>query len=312
MKKFIITIDTEGDDLWNWKYGKNITTENVKYLPRFQQLAEAYGFKPVWLSNYEMISDNNYIKFVCDIESRQSGELGMHLHAWNNPPYYKLNQIRDSQPYLIEYPFEVMEEKISFLTNLIVQKTGIHPVSHRAGRWAMDNRYFDLLAKYNYKVDCSCTPHVNWEKSLGCTETGIGSNYTNSSEKPMQIITNNNRKVLEVPMTIRLKHDFLLPSNFRLRTLASSVYHMIFGKASWLRPNGHNLNDMLRLASEESNNDYIMFMIHSSELMPGGSPNFKTIESIDSLYNDIEKLFSFVAQNYDGCTLREYSQMKGL
>ena len=38
MKYFIITIDTEGDDQWNWKYGSKITTENVKYLPRFQKL----------------------------------------------------------------------------------------------------------------------------------------------------------------------------------------------------------------------------------------------------------------------------------
>lgn len=34
-KAFIITIDTEGDNLWNWEEGAPISTENAKYIPRF-------------------------------------------------------------------------------------------------------------------------------------------------------------------------------------------------------------------------------------------------------------------------------------
>ncbi|WP_395754844.1 hypothetical protein [Edwardsiella ictaluri] len=49
---FIITIDTEGDNLW--QNHDRITTENARYLPRFQLLCEKYGFKPVYLTNYEM------------------------------------------------------------------------------------------------------------------------------------------------------------------------------------------------------------------------------------------------------------------
>ena len=28
MKTFLITVDTEGDNLWQWKPGEKITTEN--------------------------------------------------------------------------------------------------------------------------------------------------------------------------------------------------------------------------------------------------------------------------------------------
>lgn len=45
-KYFIITIDTEGDNLWEWKEGTPIGTENVKYLSRFQELCSQYRFKP--------------------------------------------------------------------------------------------------------------------------------------------------------------------------------------------------------------------------------------------------------------------------
>ena len=57
MKKFIITVDTEGDNLWGYKEGDTITTNNALYIPRFQELCENYGFKPVYLTNYEMICE---------------------------------------------------------------------------------------------------------------------------------------------------------------------------------------------------------------------------------------------------------------
>ena len=47
MKYFIITVDTEGDNLWNYKLGDEVSTKNADYIPRFQRLCEKYGFKPL-------------------------------------------------------------------------------------------------------------------------------------------------------------------------------------------------------------------------------------------------------------------------
>ena len=41
MTAFLITIDTEGDNLWACP--REITTYNSHYLPRFQQLCERYA-----------------------------------------------------------------------------------------------------------------------------------------------------------------------------------------------------------------------------------------------------------------------------
>ena len=49
-KRFIITVDTEGDDLWNYHQGDIIRTENTLYIPRFQELCEKYRLKPVYLT----------------------------------------------------------------------------------------------------------------------------------------------------------------------------------------------------------------------------------------------------------------------
>lgn len=39
---FLITIDTEGDNLW--QNHDRIATENTRFLPRFQALCEKYAF----------------------------------------------------------------------------------------------------------------------------------------------------------------------------------------------------------------------------------------------------------------------------
>ena len=41
---FLVTIDTEGDDLWSRP--REIGTRNAAFLPRFQALCEAHGLKP--------------------------------------------------------------------------------------------------------------------------------------------------------------------------------------------------------------------------------------------------------------------------
>ena len=48
------------------------------------------------------------------------------------------------------------------------------------------------------------------------------------------------------------------------------------------------------------------FMIHSSELMPGGSPRYPTARSIEALYGCLERLFAAARRDLVGLTLREY------
>lgn len=310
MKKFIITIDTEGDDQWNWRVGQAITTENVLFLPRFQDLSEKYGFKPVWLSNYEIVSDKRFVNFISKVLDKKTGEVGMHLHAWNTPPQFDLPVERSGAPYLIEYPFEVMEQKLAVMTDLIKSNIGVSPVSHRAGRWATDQRYFSLLGKYGYCVDCSVTPHVNWEKHEGQTVCSAGSNYLDANEEPSVILQGDSmqKALIEVPVTVRTSHKVFAQGAKNPRNVLASVYRAVKTQVLWLRPNGKNLQQMLYLIKQvaASDSEYIMFMLHSSELMPGGSPRFKTEESIEHLYNDIEAVFSYASKRFVGATLEEY------
>lgn len=297
MKYFIITVDTEGDNLWNYRKGQTIKTENSLYIPRFQDLCEAYGFKPVWLTNYEMAKDKRFVDYIRPKMEAGLCEIGIHIHAWNTPPLHELNAKYSGNPYLIEYPDKIMHEKFETTFNLLKYNFNINVKSHRAGRWVMDNRYFSLLNEYDIKADCSCTPGVSWADTAG--ETTMGTNYSKVSIKPHIV-----NGVLEIPMTIKKTHSSKRGSfKHRLRTLFQ-------GENIWLRPATATVEEMLWLCSKvdkDINVDYLEFMIHSSELMPGGSPYFKDDCAIENLYMKIEKVFEYVQDlGYEGITMIDY------
>ena len=230
-KVFLITIDTEADNQWDSTH--ECTTENAKYLPRFQELAEKYNFKPTWLTTYEMANDDYFVNYFKKKQDNKLCEIGMHLHAWNTPPEYKLEAKTNERSYLIEYPIDIMDEKIDSIDKLLTNKFDVKPISHRAGRWAMNDDYFMLLEKYGYKIDCSYTPHVNWNNSLG--QTGLpGSNYLKVKENTH--IYNN---IVEVPMTIRRTYQIHMDQIKNPRSLLGEIKRFILGRSEWMRPNKH-------------------------------------------------------------------------
>lgn len=216
MKSFIITIDTEGDDLWHYVKGSPVGTKNAKFIPRFQDLCNKYGFKPVWLTNYEMIMSDEYVDYIKEPLSKGQCEIGIHVHAWNNPPLFDLKGKYNGNPYLIEYPDDVMREKFKTTYNLIEERLGVSVKSHRSGRWAMDERYFKLLEEFGITSDCSYTPGVSWTTAEGETTTG-GSDYR-KVPKVAHMVGN----VLELPATVRHYSHYLSLSGslkHNLRTL---------------------------------------------------------------------------------------------
>ncbi len=305
---FIITIDTEGDNIWD--NPSVITTENANYLSRFQDICNKYNFKPVYLTNYEMAISENFRKFAEKQIRSNNAEIGMHLHAWNSPPFYEpIESKKKSLPYLIEYPNEIIRKKIEYITKLLEDTFGIKMFSHRAGRWAFNEFYAEVLTEYGYITDCSVTPYVSWENHSGAFEGG--SDYTDFPDEAYFLNLNDisekgESDLLEVPMTI-IKKDNFISENFRnIKNRLLNKKRKI--KTSWLRPNGKNLNEMLKTVEVKLKNKcfYIEFMLHSSEFMPGGSPNFKTKEDIEKLYSDLEILFNRISKNFIGMDLKTF------
>ncbi|WP_199193108.1 polysaccharide deacetylase family protein [Allosphingosinicella deserti] len=259
--------------------------------------------KPTYLVNWEMVNDGAFRELGHDVLARRTAEIGMHLHAWDSPPLDPLTSDDAMQhPYLIDYPEDRMREKVGMLTDRLEDVFAVKMVSHRAGRWGFNAAYARILADHGYRVDCSVTPHRSWRNVPGAEGGPGGPDYTRFPDRPFWYEFGSGR-LLEIPVsTVRVEAPFFLRG---LRRLAGRPAHRVL----WLRPNGHNLTDMLYLLdrAEREGRDYVQFVLHSSELMPGGSPTFRTGDQIERLYDHLDILFTHASACFIGGTLGEYA-----
>ena len=303
---FIVTIDTEGDNLWS--NTDTVETKNSKFLFRFQSLCEKYNLKPTYLINWEIINCNIFKKLGIYIVTNGLGEIGMHLHAWNSPPDVQ----NKNKKFITQYPIDIIEKKVEVITKKIEDKFQIKVKSHRAGRWAMNDLYFNVLKKFEYLIDCSLTPYINWRildsqydhEKIDYSKVTNGSYFVGKS-----IFEKGNSDFLEVPVTIIKSEKNIINQKLCDKYFTyDRIYSKFKSNKIWLRPNGKNLCDLKYLVDYaiRCNLNYIEFILHSSELMPGGSPTFKTKDAIESLYRDLEELFIYTSGKFKGCTLTEY------
>ncbi len=314
---FLITIDTEGDNLW--ERTSNIKTENAEYIGRFQKLCEKYELKPTYLVNYEMAINKDFISLSNEALSKNTCEIGMHLHAWNSPPVYNLsNDDYSKHPFLIEYPANIMEDKVRYMTDLLESAYKRKIVSHRAGRWAINSTYINILKKYGYEIDCSITPYIDRsEKCKYDDKKVINVDYSKALDSfyemdEFDVLKRGNSGVYQIPFTvIKNEYGFIdtIRNKLSLISLIRKGLNYLFPQTLRLRPNGKNLKQMKKIVdiSVEKKFEYIEFMLHSSEFMAGGSPTFITKRSIDKLYSDMDQLFSYVKEkDFKGVTLNEF------
>jgi hypothetical protein len=302
---FIITIDTEGDNQWDVNGRKNITTENAKYLPRFQKLCEEYGFKPTYLTSYEMAQDGFFVKFAKSCLKNGTCEIGAHPHGWSCPPNYSLTS--DDFKYgsfMAEYPEDIIFQKTEYLKKNLESVFETQITSHRSGRWSLNKTQVKILNSLHFKVDSSVTPAVSWKDQLGNLKGSCGTDYTNFPISPYfidleDISKPGNSQLLELPMTIKNNYPPLLRTihDYFKKGYCEKAMHFLFCHPfTWFRPTLKNTAAILRLIENrfDENSDYLMFMLHSSEFMPGGGPIFKTPDDIERLFGNLVKIFAAI------------------
>jgi len=313
---FLVTIDAEGDNLW--ARPREITTRNADYLRRFQDLCEQHGLRPTYLTNYEMATAPAFQRFGRDVLARGTAEIGMHLHAWNSPPIVPLTDDDfHHMPFLTEYAPEVIARKVAAMTDLLQQVFGVKMLSHRGGRWAMNETYAAALVEHGYAVDCSVTPHVSWRATAGAPGGSGGPDYTGFPETSYFVDLSNisrpgDSPLLEVPLTTwgtpypapierarRLVHA-------RAPAVARRFFDRAFPRVWWMYPGRRQHMRAIVTRAVGAGRDYVEFALHSSELMPGGSPAFPDGPSIEALYRRLGSFFGWLEGRAVGATLGEY------
>lgn len=301
---FIISIDTEADN--QWEPGCDISLNNIKYIPRFQDLCNKYRIRPTYLVTSEVCEDNFAKEILSEYLSMNIAEVGAHLHSWTTPPFQDKDGFRfndKNHAFASELPVQLMNEKIKVLTSQIETSFGVRPYSFRSGRYGFNKNVAKSLIDNSYLVDSSITPFTSWSTHLGIPDGNGGPDFLDYTTVPFNYHFESG-SLVEIPITI-------LPTRFPLNvsdSLAEYYFRHVTksiplkairklrykNQPLWLRPyNWMNIDLFEELLVESINRklSVIVMMFHSSELMPGASRNYANGDAIENLYLLLEEFF---------------------
>lgn len=305
--EFIISIDTEADNQWD--HGRKLTVENIKYIPRFQDLCSKYGIRPTYLVTSEVCDDVYARQLFSGYIRNDQAEIGAHLHSWTTPPFidkegYRFNDVNHAFAY--EFPDELLFQKIKYLTRQISTSFGEHPTSFRSGRFGFNETVAKMLVMNGYLVDSSVTPYTNWNYHKGMPGGQGGPDFLDKTPFPYNYDFDIG-SLMEIPVTI-------LPTKFPINRY-DSFARTYFGRVErslmlkvvrrllyqnqplWLRPHPRMDITMFRELIDEAEKiklPYLVMMFHSSELMPGCSIYRTDAGAIEKLYELLEEFFVLV------------------
>ncbi|MHA1341612.1 MAG: hypothetical protein ACTSO2_16705 [Promethearchaeota archaeon] len=188
-----------------------------------------------------------------------------------------------------------------------------------------------ILCELGYIADCSVTPGIFWEKTLGNPRGKGGPNFIHADIHPYflnsnDVIHTGKSNLLEIPITILFIKCPFVANKFWQKIYLDALteyiknskycFFRILRKLKfcpvWFRPySNERVKTLIQVykSAKRLNLEYIQMILHSSELMPGGSPYNKDDNSIERLYKIINNLFRVLSQDLiESVTLAEYAK----
>lgn len=301
---FIVTIDTEADN--QWEHGRGITVENIKHVPRFQELCNKYHIKPTYLITSEICEDPFAKDIFNEYLENDQAEIGAHLHSWTTPPFlnkegYRYNDVNHA--FANQLPDDLLINKLRYLTDQIGTSFGKRPTSFRSGRYGFNENVARILIANEYIVDSSVTPYTRWTSQKGIPGENGGPDFMNKRPLPYRY-NYKGKSLIEIPVTI-------MPTRFPLnrdngitryyfknvdnKLILRSFRKMFFRyQPLWLRPLPWMDLKMLGDVVNEANDKRLPFLVmifHSSELMPDCSIYRTDKDSVEKLFDLLESFF---------------------
>jgi len=293
---FTVTVDTEEDN-WGEFARSSYTVDNLRRIPRIQELFDRYGVRPAYLISYPVATSAEGVDILGRYLQAGSCEIGAHPHPCNTPPLEE--EPTEINSYICNLPPSLQYRKIEQLTNAIESRFGVRPTTYRSGRWGFSEEIAGHLIRLGYRVDTSVFPVWDWSP---------GPDFTKYSPEPFVYEapseTDGVRRLLEIPATV----DFLQPR----RELATSVFYSIdkmplggvvisglkrLGALNrvCLSPEVAEVPDMIRLASTVARRggQIINFFFHSPTLLEGCTPFTRTAGEVTGFIERIEGFLKF-------------------
>ena len=152
-----VVVDCEAEFDWSKPFDRAQTSvKALQAVERGQAVFDRYGLRPVYVTDYAVVSQPDGYRPLRAIHDRGGCALGAHLHPWINPPFDEVLSVHNS--YAGNLPVALEREKLRVLIAAFVAAFGFRPRFFKAGRYGVGPHTMELLAEAGIRVDFSVIP----------------------------------------------------------------------------------------------------------------------------------------------------------
>jgi hypothetical protein len=315
--QYCVTVDTEEE--WDWSSGYptgSNSVVNIQRLKDFQAMCERVGTAVVYFTNHAVLANADSKRVIEELATRPRTEIGLHIHPWNTPPLAQTEKVSQRESYLHNLPWDEQRAKLD-TTLAAFRAAGLNPTSFRGGRYSSSPKIQNYLRDHGVWVDCSILPFNTWMDD-GAPD------YRHRDLAPQRIPprTASDRPVWELPLSygytrtpFRFWQKILHLANTgpgRLLRTTAILERLGIVSKSWLNFENPLGEQMLRFLTvlRAVRPPFVSFTLHSSSLMPGGSPYCRSDSDVKRLMKTAETVLKTVADwpEFAPATVTEIAQ----
>jgi hypothetical protein len=291
----VISVDVEEEGLFSGRYPREAAgVVNVQALERLEFLSRDFGLPLSLLLTHAVCHDSAAAMVVKRWRDSHAAELGAHLHPWSTPPFRASPSPEPIHPEAL--PEDLLRAKIDTLVEAHARRFG-PPRAFRMGRFELGPRALALLPGYGFRVDSSQVPLRVVPGRIDHFLVPNDPFVIGDGATPLPF--------WEVPLTqeplwrglptIALRATSALPTPARERWLALFRYLFVVG----LAPAWFSLAAMQRAARlhRRRGGRVLHLFLHSSDLLPGGSPAARTPAHVERLLDRLRRFFEWLARD---------------
>lgn len=310
--KLAVTVDVEEEGLFTGRFPPTPAgLDNVAHLDRLLFITREFGFPLTLLSTYRVAENLVARRFLLAWRDRHGAELGAHLHHWNTPP---LETPHGPQPVrLRRLPVKRVAEKLANLMDMHARAFGEGPQSFRMGRFDWNPGLLQLLPGLGFRVDSSMVP---------LTQVIGGPDHFLAPADPFWVSLGDSPfpDLLEAPLTLVPFFPRVARAIYRFSArFPGALGHLLrcwfpFVGAAGIQPVWFP-SAWMRLAVHhhlKRGGGVLTLFLHSSELMPGGTPHVPSEQAVQRLLEKLKSFFTWLTNSHsvEGVTLtRLYGQI---
>ena len=299
--RVVVSLDVEEEGLFSGRYAaSDCGVRNVALLPRLAPLSRELGFPLTLFCAHTVFASAEARPVLAWMRDHCGAEIGAHLHHWSTPPLVENRagtgtaaHKADGPPTRTDrLPRDLLRRRLRTLLDAGRDFQSAPLTSFRMGRWDLKAVVRPLLAEAGISVDSSVCPLRAFRD---------GPDHFLAPADPYWAEDLPGRRLLEAPIT----QIPLSPALARLwyglaRRKAGLLDSFHFWGALSPNPVWHSPR-VMRLASRlhaRSGGKVLSLFWHSSEMLPGASPNVPDQAAADALLQKIYDYLRWLKENF--------------